>query len=115
VPVGLDAFRAAHEVLISEGAVLKPKTPARQLSAAAENLGRENLAKPVDQASYPFLRQLRPLAPHGEVIDTEELAIPSNLLPLRRHLVADDEPVVREVLERALHTSHEDRTVKSPY
>jgi hypothetical protein len=26
VPVGLDAFRAVHEVLISEGAVPKPKT-----------------------------------------------------------------------------------------
>ena len=30
--------------------------------------------------------------------------MPSNLLPLRRRLVADDEPVVREVLEQALHT-----------
>jgi hypothetical protein len=29
IPAGLDAFRAAHEVLVSEGALAKPGTPAR--------------------------------------------------------------------------------------
>jgi len=29
IPAGLDAFRAAHEVLVSEGALPKPGTSAR--------------------------------------------------------------------------------------
>jgi 4-carboxymuconolactone decarboxylase len=29
IPAGLDAFRAAHEVLVSEGVLPKPGTPAR--------------------------------------------------------------------------------------
>ena len=29
IPAGLDAFRAAHEVLVSEGALSKPAAPAR--------------------------------------------------------------------------------------
>jgi 4-carboxymuconolactone decarboxylase len=29
IPAGLDAFRTAHEVLVSEGALRKPGTPAR--------------------------------------------------------------------------------------
>ena len=29
IPAGLDAFRAAHEVLVSEGALPQPATPAR--------------------------------------------------------------------------------------
>jgi 4-carboxymuconolactone decarboxylase len=45
IPAGLDAFRAAHEVLVSEGALAKP-VPAGLTSAGRENLRRENLAEP---------------------------------------------------------------------
>src|ERR1700680_4560694 len=70
-------------------------------SAARENLGRENLAEPLYRVQHLRLRQPRPLTAHDEVIDTEKLAIPSDLLP-HRHLVADDEPIAREFLERSL-------------
>ena len=62
--------------------------------------GRENLAKPPDRAQHLLLRQPRPLAAHDEVVDAEQLAVARDLL-LHRHLVADDEPVAREILERA--------------
>jgi signal transduction histidine kinase len=48
-----------------------------------------------------LLREPWPLAAHDEVIDTEQLTIPRDLL-LHRRLVADDEPVAREILERTL-------------
>ena len=64
----------------------------------AESLGRENLAKPLDRAQHLLLRKPRPLAAHDEVIDTEKLTISRDLL-LHRCLVADDEPIAREILE----------------
>src|SRR6516162_6719793 len=62
---------------------------------------RENLAETLDRAQHLLLRQPRPLAAHDEVIDTQKLAIPRDLL-FHRPLVADDEPVAGEILERAL-------------
>jgi hypothetical protein len=53
-----------------------------------------------------LLRQSRPLTAHDEVIDTEKLPIPCDLL-LHRRFVADDEPVARDLLLM-------DRTVEEP-
>src|SRR6516164_10926439 len=64
-------------------------------------LRRENLAKPPDRAQHPLLWQPRPLAPHDEMIDTQKLAISCDLV-LHRCLVANDEPVAREILKRTL-------------
>src|SRR5258708_33209304 len=64
-----------------------------------KSLRRKNFAKPLDRAQHLLLRQPRPLAAHDEVINPEKLAIAGDLLP-HRDLVADDEAVAREILER---------------
>src|ERR1700674_5613632 len=61
-----------------------------------ETLRRENLAEPPDRAQHFLLRQPRPLAAHDEVIDTQQLAIPCDLV-LHRPFIADDEPIAREI------------------
>src|SRR3954452_13702870 len=65
----------------------------------ASKLG-EDLAQPLDRAEHPFLRQPRPLATHDEMIDPEQFAVARDLF-LYRDLVADDEAIAREILERA--------------
>ena len=60
---------------------------------------RENFPEPPDRRERPLHRQPWPLAAHDEVVDAQRLAIARDLLR-HRGLVADDEPVAREVLER---------------
>src|SRR4029077_16185891 len=67
-------------------------------------LRRENLAEALDRTQHALLRQPRPLAAHDEMVDTEKLAIPCDLL-LHRHLVTDDEPVARKILKRTLRAA----------
>src|SRR6201982_503571 len=61
IPAGLDAFRAAHEVLVREGVLPKPGTPARE-PTRRRSLRRKNPAKPLDRAQHLLLRQSWPLA-----------------------------------------------------
>jgi hypothetical protein len=56
---------------------------------------------PTRKVQHLLLQQPRPLAAHDEVIDTEKLAVARDLLRHPR-LIADVEPVAREILERTL-------------
>src|SRR6516164_4340463 len=76
------------------------KTRSPNSDGAAARL-RENLAEPPDRAQHPLLGQPRPLTTHDEVVHTQKLAIPRDLL-LHRPFVADDEPVARKIFERAM-------------
>jgi hypothetical protein len=60
----------------------------------------KRIHKPLDRTQHLFLQLPRPLAAHDEVIDTQKLAIPRILF--HGPLVADDEPVAREIPEQTL-------------
>jgi predicted ATPase len=86
------------------GRAAETRNAGQVISPARGNLRREDLAKPPDRVQHLLLRQPWPLAAHDEVIDSQKLAIPRDLL-FHRRLVADDEPAACEILERTLRSA----------
>src|SRR6516162_2616087 len=82
----------------------RARSPILDRTALFSASSGENLAEPLDRAEYTLLRKPRPLTAHDEMVDTEKLAVPCDLL-LYRHFVADDETVARKILERALRAT----------
>src|ERR671938_15995 len=71
--------------------------PGRELCSPLKR--GEDFAEAADRGKRPLLRQAGPLAAQDEMIDPQDFAVTRDLL-LDRHLVADDEAVARELLER---------------
>src|ERR1044071_2407519 len=73
--------------------------PGRELCSPLKR--GEDFAEAADRGKRSLLRQAGPLEAQDEMIDPQDFAVTRDLF-LDRHLVADDEAVARELLERRL-------------
>src|SRR6185437_14872262 len=94
--------RSRGRVVKKRGIRAGTSVPARMQArgtASDDHALREYLTQAVNGAEYLVLLQAGPLAAHDEVVNAEDLAIARDFLR-HRDLVADDEPVAHEILER---------------